>query len=171
MIAAACRVRRVPRDVAATRPVVMTDLGTILLGAACPILASMVGAIREGRANHLRAGENVVTIGAVKAAGDHVAFFGDRSPFIYVIAFARQFQRVTVKVGKVGSDPQTVLSKPRALANSVACIHSARALGAQIRAPLLFDGTHGRRQLGTMGICPSEPAKISSAETNARDKE
>src|ERR1017187_1702389 len=77
LAAAAGRVGRVPRGVAAAGAVGMADLGGA--GAAAgPVVARVVGAVRIGAAVGLRAGQHVVPVGGVAGAVDHRALLVER---------------------------------------------------------------------------------------------
>src|SRR5262249_36160964 len=90
-------VRRIPRPrcrvIAQTLAVDVADHGGAL-GAAAPVAAGAILAGAERRAVHLRAGQDVVCVGGVADAGDHVAALRERSLHAELVAVAVQIVNV-----------------------------------------------------------------------------
>ena len=75
LAAAPARVRRVPRSVARATAVGMAELRGAC-AVACPVVTSVVGAVRKSPAIGLRACQHVVRVGSIPPAIDHVALLG-----------------------------------------------------------------------------------------------
>src|SRR5919109_4019984 len=153
--AAARGMRRVPgfggRIVAQAHAVVMADhRGPV--AAAGPVAAGPVLAGRERGAVRLRAGQDVVPVGAVAAAVDLLAVLVERGALVEVVG--------AVQLVDIGGDHCALGVLPRPLADPVARVlrgRAVRVLGAEIGAPGLAAGPDRLRQLLAVGVGTLQP--------------
>src|SRR5262249_53881448 len=141
-----------------------------------PVAAGVIGAVGEGRAIELRAGEDVVLVRRVADAFHGVALLGERGDLRQVVAAPRRFERVAVQVGHVLRDARVLRVVPRAGADAVGGVDgrlSAAGAGAQVRVPGAVVARAGcGRELLAVTIRPGEPAKIGPVPgANAGDEE
>src|SRR6185312_15537309 len=105
-----------------------------------------------------RAGEDVVAVRGVAAAVVDLALFGERGFLGQIVARA-------VELGDVLGDHDALGVLPRPVADTLARVHGARALGIlgrEIGVPCLATGACGLRELLAVTVGPSEPAEIAA---------
>src|SRR5580692_8454766 len=132
-----------------------------------PVAAGAVGARRKGGAVGLRSSEDVVAVRVVAAPVVDVALLRERGPLGQLVARA-------VEIGDVLGDHDALGILPRPLADAIARVRGARALGLlgrEIGAPCLFTGACGLRELLAMAVGPSEPAEIAALAGAGRGDE
>src|SRR5262249_40354219 len=119
LTAAAARVRRVPRAVAAALLVGVFELRRAL-GVARPVVARVVGAVGVAAAVRLRAGEDVVLVRRVADAVDRRLLLGERELLAEDVAEPRLLDRVAVQFADVLGDALASRVVPGPAADPVA---------------------------------------------------
>src|SRR5262249_61122677 len=99
LAAAAARVRRVPRDVAASGAIVVPELRAAGGRVARPVAARVILAVGERRAVELGSGQHVVAVRRVADAVDRLALLLVRGRFLDVVAAAGALRRVARRGG------------------------------------------------------------------------
>src|SRR4051812_46190021 len=125
--------RRVPGGVVAAIAVHMADHGVdVVVAVGGPVTAGMVVGTGDGTAEGIGAGQHVMLVRLVAAAGNAHAFLVQRRTLVDVVAVARD---VAMQVGDVHRDDFALGIVPGAIADAVARVHGARAGGAHIGMP------------------------------------
>src|SRR4051812_3973995 len=171
LAAAAARMRRVPRRVAAALFVGVAKLrgpGAV----ARPVVAGVVLAVGVGASVGLRAGEDVVLVGRVADAVDDAALLGERQLLAERAAEARLLDGVAVELAEVLRDALPALVVPRPVADAIPRVDGIRPLRAQIRVPRHAAAAGGGRQRLAVRVGAGEPAVIGAvAFRRAGDEE
>src|SRR5262249_6236549 len=135
------------------------------LSALGPVAAGAILAGREGAPVGLRPGQDVVAIGVVAAAIDHLALLAQRALLGELVVGA-------VQVVDVLRDHLAFGVAPRTAADAVARIDGRAALRAEIGMPGVAAGAGALGQLLAMAVGALDAAQIAAlAHTVAGDEE
>jgi len=154
--------------ITATLAIMMADLGAALTGAR-PVPAGCVSGItRESRAVQLRPSQNVMAVGLVTSAIDHLALFGDG-------CLLSQIVLVSVQICDAFGDTDPFGVVPGALTDPVASIDgwlTAGSAGTEIGMPCPVARSCRGSQILTMLVGSCQATEFgSSARARARDEE
>lgn len=106
----------------------MTDSGFVVVGAARPVITGHVLAISIGRSVGLRAGENVMPVGRITAAGYGSTSLVDRSISAHPVEHGVKLIHVRCNAVAIGIEPG-------ARSDSVPSIYGTIALCAEVGTP------------------------------------
>src|SRR5438552_7175383 len=125
---------RVPGSVPTAQPVEMAEL-RCSHSVAGPVGAGMVRRVRIRAPVRLRSGEDLVLVGSVADAVEHVTLFTDGRGLGHAVAQASDLEGVSMQLGDISRDHLSLGVGPRTASDAIARVDRAGALGAEIGVP------------------------------------